>query len=409
MLLPYGTDAPLYHPPIITLLMIVLNTGIFFAEPLWHLVTNDPIQAFDRTSGALMDSERPVWDRAYKLEFGQGLKPWQWISSAFLHAHFPHLLGNMIFLWVFGLIVEGKLGWWKYLGLYLMIALVHGFVVQGLMLVVNPGNQQAALGASGVIYGLMGSSLIWAPWNTVQTAVVLYRRFVWHFDIPVIGLAGFYLLTDLFLTMLTFPHRGRFLPSTELLHTLGAVVGVGFGLLLLKRNLVDCENWDILSYAAGKHQMSYRELKASDTLLPEDMRTQGLLATGRTQIQAILRQGDNPQFAYKAHRRMQETYPNWRLPDGPFLILIKQLCQQQHFEDAVPAMQEYLQTGGLQKNQVRLKLASILIEPLELPRQASEVLGHVDQTQLSPREQKLLAGLIARVQREPNHLADDDW
>jgi membrane associated rhomboid family serine protease len=55
------------------------------------------------------------------LQYGAGLKPWQWMTSIFMHAGIGHLLGNMIFLWAFGLIVEGKIGWLPFTLLYLAI------------------------------------------------------------------------------------------------------------------------------------------------------------------------------------------------------------------------------------------------------------------------------------------------
>ena len=70
----------------------------------------------------------------YVLAFGDRLYPFQWISHAFFHQGFVHLVGNMVFLWCFGLIVEGKLGWWKMLAVYLGIAATEGAISQIIML-----------------------------------------------------------------------------------------------------------------------------------------------------------------------------------------------------------------------------------------------------------------------------------
>src|SRR5579862_4155845 len=90
----------------------------------------------------------------WALQFGQGLHPLQWITNNFLHADILHLVGNMFFLWGFGLVVEGKLGWWRFLLLYLTMGAIYGFIIQAVML----GAHGAALGASGVIFGLMAIS-----------------------------------------------------------------------------------------------------------------------------------------------------------------------------------------------------------------------------------------------------------
>ena len=68
------------------------------------------------------------------MAFGDGLHPMQWITCNFLHAGLLHLVGNMLFLWSFGLIIEGKLGWYKTLAVYLGIGVVQGAIVQVLML-----------------------------------------------------------------------------------------------------------------------------------------------------------------------------------------------------------------------------------------------------------------------------------
>ena len=97
---PYHTDAPLYHYPIGTVLLIVINVLMFAAT--W---SQDP-QTYD----------------SLILPFDT-IQPTQWVTSAFMHVDIMHLAGNMLFLWSFGLIVEGKLGWYRFLPLYLGIAI----------------------------------------------------------------------------------------------------------------------------------------------------------------------------------------------------------------------------------------------------------------------------------------------
>ena len=71
------------------------------------------------------ESTVSTWDR-YSLTLGDGrLHPVQWVTHNFLHLDFFHVLGNMIFLWAFGIVVEGKLGPWKYLLTYLLIGITQ--------------------------------------------------------------------------------------------------------------------------------------------------------------------------------------------------------------------------------------------------------------------------------------------
>ena len=109
-ILPINTDCPIYHFPAATL-------GVIAANLLIHagVVTVGE----SGLAGAHTVLER------WCLWAGDGYHPEQWITSAFLHMDWLHVIGNCLFLWGFGLIVEGKLGWWRFLLLYLGIAAVR--------------------------------------------------------------------------------------------------------------------------------------------------------------------------------------------------------------------------------------------------------------------------------------------
>lgn len=87
--------------------------------------------------------------------------PWTAVTAIFLHASWWHLLGNLLYLNVFGPPLEDRLGFWLFTFLFLMVGtfgnLVHGIVsVWGLM-----GQQGVGvLGASGALAGLLSFSLV---------------------------------------------------------------------------------------------------------------------------------------------------------------------------------------------------------------------------------------------------------
>lgn len=103
------------------------------------------------------------------------------VTSMFLHGGIFHLLGNMLFLWLFGDNVEEHLGWWRFIALYvtceLTSALCHSLA--------NPGSTVPCVGASGAIAGVMGAYAIFFPRARIKT-------YVWGFilEIP----AVFYLV-----------------------------------------------------------------------------------------------------------------------------------------------------------------------------------------------------------------------
>lgn len=171
MLIPFGTDAPIYHFPFATIALIVVNFVMYFA-------TTAQIHSQD-------DVDRFLW---LILEFDK-IQPMQWVTNNFMHADFFHILGNMFFLWAFGLIVEGKLGWWRFLLIYLLIGSVEGACVLGIMFLVSNG-QGGALGASGAIFGVMAVAMLWAPKNDIHCLVLLAFRVI-RLDLPVIAFAAF--------------------------------------------------------------------------------------------------------------------------------------------------------------------------------------------------------------------------
>lgn len=94
-------------------------------------------------------------------------------TSLFLHAGWVHLVGNMLFLWVFGEALEDELGQWRFLGFYFFCGffslLIHSIVAGRLAAPI--------IGASGAIAGLLGAYLIRYPQAPVQTLVYLLVKF----------------------------------------------------------------------------------------------------------------------------------------------------------------------------------------------------------------------------------------
>ena len=94
------------------------------------------------------------WSQDYSLHSMAEVleRPITLLTSTFLHGGFMHLLGNMIFLFIFGFTLERTLGAWTYLGCYLLA----GLGASALAAWAYAGNNGYGLGASGAISGLMG-------------------------------------------------------------------------------------------------------------------------------------------------------------------------------------------------------------------------------------------------------------
>lgn len=426
MIIPYSTDAPLYHWPVMTVSLIIINTVVFFGYTIQiptGASTFSPaeLQAlaeqaleegriteeqYEEFFGELQDKQEELENEEvitdpFVLQYGRGLKPWQWITSNFLHADFFHLLGNMIWLLIFGLIVEGKIGWYKLLAVYLGIGIVECFIEQTLMLGIDPGPWTFSLGASSAIFGVMVIAMLWAPINEVNCAYVFTFGFFFrivHFSIPLCYLGGFFVVYNVAIAVLFLHNGSNFTPTSELLHSLGGFVGLGVGIAMLRYDLVDCENWDAFSVWQGRHEMSTDQLRDLETNSPEfQAKVQTQVDNGLSQIRHILRQGDSPKLAYRAHLSMKQKYESWNLPDAEFLMIIKQLCDQRLWDDAITASGEYLQQPRSKGNQVRLKLASILLNEKERPSQTIQVLSKVPQNELDQRERQIFRQLVGKA------------
>jgi len=106
IVIPTGTDAPIYYRPYATVALIVLNVALLIAVP-----PVAGIVRLDENDEVIEDVETVSNFERYSLALGDGrLHPVQWVTHNFLHYGFLHLAGNMLFLWAFGIVVEGKLG-----------------------------------------------------------------------------------------------------------------------------------------------------------------------------------------------------------------------------------------------------------------------------------------------------------
>lgn len=96
------------------------------------------------------------------------------VSSQFLHAGFTHLLGNMLFLWIFGNNVEEALGHVKFLIFYLTCGVLAGLA----QWFFSTGSAIPSLGASGAIAGVLGAYILRYPQAKILTAFGFFFFYV---------------------------------------------------------------------------------------------------------------------------------------------------------------------------------------------------------------------------------------
>ena len=113
-------------------------------------------------------------------------------TSMFLHGGWLHLLGNMLFLWVFGDNVEDSLGHLRYLLFYLLA----GVGAVALQVYIDQDGTIPMVGASGAIAGVLGAYLILYPRATVAV-LIPWLWFFGAFPVPAVFLIGVWFLLQL--------------------------------------------------------------------------------------------------------------------------------------------------------------------------------------------------------------------
>jgi membrane associated rhomboid family serine protease len=140
------------------------------------------------------------------------------VFSMFFHGSWLHLLGNMLFLWVFGNNIEDRFGVARYVVFYL----ASGLAATVAHVAVQPNSTVPIVGASGAIAGVMGAYLVLFPNVRIRSLLIL-GFFVLFRDISAKWLLGFWFLLQFF----TGPNSG----VAWMAHVGGFVFGLLIGLI----------------------------------------------------------------------------------------------------------------------------------------------------------------------------------
>ena len=114
------------------------------------------------------------------------------LTSMFLHGGIMHLVGNMLYLWIFGNNIEDVMGHARFLLFYFLCGLA-GALTQ---IAASPASRIPMIGASGAIAGVLGAYLVMFPAARVLTLVFLFF-FVRVVPIPALIVLGAWLLIQL--------------------------------------------------------------------------------------------------------------------------------------------------------------------------------------------------------------------
>jgi membrane associated rhomboid family serine protease len=218
--IPYQVDVPFNHRPVVNWLVVAAVVLVFALQ----LIEFAEHGGSDMTAGQYAEYLEKATSRQFVLN-GFGIKGL--FGHMWLHGGLFHLIGNLIFLWLFGNAVCSKIGNLYYLPAYILCGLTAA--VTHLILFDVP-----MLGASGAINGMVGMYLVFFPENAISCMFFL----LWH---PIrFTVRSFWVI----LLWFAFDILGAAFGGggvAYFAHIGGFVAGFGLAILLLQAKLVVME------------------------------------------------------------------------------------------------------------------------------------------------------------------------
>ena len=372
MLIPIRTQTDVRHTPAVNIALIAANVAIFVlfggASKRNFLLEN---WIFN-----------PLWPQMH-----------QYITYQFLHGDIMHLLGNMIFLYVFGNAVSAKMGDLPYLLFYLSCGMLSalGFALS---------NNNPMLGASGSIAGVTTAYLVLFPRSRVT---VLYFFFlIGTFELPAIWIIG---LKIILWDNIISPSIGPASNVAHGAHLAGYAVGFLFALLMLAFRALPRDHFDMLSlvkrwkqrreYASAmadpeaRSRAEFGRVARVQSVSPEQQAIENqrldALYDLRTRISECANRGEiGP--ASSLYEQLIAKDANQCMPERVQLMLAREFYGTGRMPQAASAFELYLKRypGRPDESEVKLLLGIILARDLRLFETAEPYLESAVQKSLNP-------------------------
>ncbi len=182
-MLPFRDINPSKSFPLITITLIVVNVIIFIQMQNMQDGGDGIVSQFAFVPSYLLKGTapescfHPIWATM--------------LTSQFLHGGIMHLLGNMLFLWIFGNNIEDIMGPIPFLIFYLLC----GIIAAGTHYYINPASAIPTIGASGAISGILGAYIVRFPRAQIDTCLFFF--FITVIRLPAIIVLGIWFLIQL--------------------------------------------------------------------------------------------------------------------------------------------------------------------------------------------------------------------
>jgi membrane associated rhomboid family serine protease len=194
---PLHDDNPAQTVPYVTWALIAACVLVFF----WQTSIGDAVQS--AVYGLGMIPAVLLHGKSLPVELDL-LPAWMTVfTSMFLHGGWMHLIGNMLYLWIFGNNVEDAMGHRRFIVFYLLCGVVAALSQVAL----NPASEVPMIGASGAISGVLGAYLLLYPHARVLVLIPIIIIFT-TVRIAAYWVLGFWFVMQLFSTAANAGQQG---------------------------------------------------------------------------------------------------------------------------------------------------------------------------------------------------------
>jgi membrane associated rhomboid family serine protease len=332
---------------------------------------------------------------------------YQFITYQFAHADIWHLVGNMLFLWVFGNSVNAKMGDVAYLLFYLAGGICAGVVF-------NHGTPHALIGASGAIAAVTTAYMVLFP--RAHVTVLIFFFFITFIEVPAIIVIGAKIvLWDNIIA----PSIG--IANDQVAHT-AHMAGYTFGFLaaftMLIIRAVPRDQYDMLAlakrwkqrreYAAVMRDPANRaraELGRVGKVAPQTAKARAEWnqrmderAAFRTDVAERLQRGDT-EGAARQYEELLSKHPDQCLPADQQLLIGRYYYNNQRPAQAAAAFERFLNSYAYsaEANEVRLLLGILFARDLQQDERAEKLLTQAVEKSANPSRRELASDWLAEI------------
>lgn len=179
-MIPLRDTTHAQRTPVVTIALVVVNVVVF---------------AYELRLGPAVVALVTEWGLVPARLFARPFEPAAaatLVTSMFLHGGWLHLVGNMLYLWVFGDNVEDRLGRGRFLVFYASCGIAAGLV----QAVSSPASVAPMVGASGAVAGVLGAYFLLFPHARVLTLVPILF-YPWFVQVPAVVFLGLWFVLQL--------------------------------------------------------------------------------------------------------------------------------------------------------------------------------------------------------------------